>query len=114
MSNNLTDFLKLPKVAVLSFAQLEDSICIYIKLADSGINSPHCNSYTTEINQSRPVLVNLLPAEANLIYLRVPCRQFYCVQCQRYSTEPLEWVDSQRDILADMNQIFTSEFLALA
>lgn len=32
----------------------------------------------------------------NPIYLRVPRRQFYCVQCQRYSTERLEWVDSQR------------------
>ena len=96
MSNNLTDFLKLPNVAVLSFSQIEDSICIHIKLANSGINCPHCNSSTTEINQERPVLVKDLPAFGNPIYLRVPRRQFYCVQCQRYSTERLEWVDSQR------------------
>lgn len=32
----------------------------------------------------------------NAIYLRVPRRQFYCVQCQRYSTERLIWIDWQR------------------
>jgi len=111
MSNYLTYFLKLPNVAVLSFSQIEDSICIHIELANSGINCPHCNSYTTEINQ-RPVLVKDLPAEGNPIYLRVPRRQFYCARCQRYLTERLSGLTANADILADMNQIFTSELKA--
>ena len=32
----------------------------------------------------------------NVIYLRVPRRQFYCTQCQRYFTERLSWIDWQR------------------
>jgi len=54
------------------------------------------------------VLVKDLPAEGNPIYLRVPRRQFYCARCQRYLTERLSGLTANADILADMNQIFTS------
>jgi len=92
MSNYLTYF-KLPNVAVLSFSQIEDSICIHIELANSGINCPHCNSYTTEINQ-RPVLVKDLPAEGNPIYLECPVVRL-CSMSTIFN-RTFEWVDSQR------------------
>jgi transposase len=30
------------------------------------------------------------------VYLQVPRRQFYCPNCQRYSTERLEFLDKKR------------------
>lgn len=96
MESHLTALLGLPEVRIESFSRVEDSICLHIHLLNPGTNCPHCNHYTTEVNQNRPMLVRDLPSFGNAIYLRVPRRQFYCVQCQRYSTERLIWIDWQR------------------
>lgn len=96
MSSHLTELLNLPEVSVADFCRVESSICLHLQLKNNGINCPHCHCYTTEINQDRPVLVRDLPVFGNRVYLRVPRRQFYCPECQRYSTERLEWMDWQR------------------
>ncbi len=62
----------------------------------SGGHCPHCNKYTEELHQNRPILVRDLPAFGREVLLRVPRRRFYCRQCQRYFTERLEFLDSQR------------------
>lgn len=96
MANQLTVLLGLPALSVESFCQIEGSICLHLELTNPGISCPHCHSYTTEVNQDRPVLVRDLPSFGNVIYLRVPRRQFYCNECQRYETERLGWIDWQR------------------
>jgi len=96
MDSHLTALLNLPEVSVESVFWIEGSICLNVQLMNRGIYCPHCHSYTTEINQNRPVLVRDLPCFGNVIYLRVPRRQFYCSKCQRYSTELLTWIDWQR------------------
>lgn len=96
MESHLTELLGLPEVSVVSFCRVEDSICLHLQLKNTGINCPHCHYYTIEINQTRPVAVRDLSVFGNKVYLRVPRRQFYCPECQRYSTERLEWIDWQR------------------
>lgn len=95
-SSHLTELLCLPEVSVVSYSRIEDSICLQLHLKNSGINCPHCNEYTREMHQNRPVLVRDLPAFGTGVYLRVPRRQFYCAACQGYSTERIEWMDWQR------------------
>jgi len=89
MSNYLTYF-SLPNVAVLSFPDW--GYVYYIELANSGINCPHCNSYTTEINQ-RPVLVKDLPAEGNPIYLSAPSSVLLCSMSTIFN-RTFEWVNA--------------------
>lgn len=96
MENYLTDLLGLPNVVVELSSGIEASICLHIKFTNTGINCPHCHSYTQEIHQKRSSLVRDLSAFGNCIYLKVPRRQFYCGQCRRYLTEKLEWIDNQR------------------
>lgn len=56
IEKNLTELLNLPESSVVSWTPIEDSICFYIQLNNSGIKCPHCQSVTTELNQNRPIL----------------------------------------------------------
>lgn len=96
MENHLNLILGLPEVAVREFTMLEDGICLKIKLTNLGTHCPSCQSYTTEINQNRPILVRDLPCFDKVTYLQVPRRQFYCRHCQKYFTEKLPWIEWKR------------------
>lgn len=96
MENHLNLILGLPEVAVREFTMLEDGICIKIKLTNLGTHCSLCQSYTTEINQNRPILVRDLPCFDKVTYLSVPRRQFYCRHCQKYFTEKLPWIEWKR------------------
>ena len=50
----------------------------------------------SELHQNRPILIRDLPIFGRIVYLKVPRRQFYCGNCQRYFTEKLEFVDWER------------------
>jgi len=96
IEKNLTELLDLPQSSVVSWTPVEDSICFHIQLNNTEIKCPHCNSWSSEFNQNRPILIRDLPVFGKPVYLRVPRRQFYCRLCQRYSTECLEWLDWKR------------------
>ncbi len=42
------------------------------------------------------MLIRDLPVFGRVVYLKVPRRQFYCSNCQRYFTERLEFADWER------------------
>ena len=44
----------------------------------------------------RPILARDLSTFGKAVYLKVPRRQFYCPNCQRYATEVLQWMDWKR------------------
>ncbi|WP_317619346.1 transposase family protein [Laspinema sp. D2d] len=69
MENHLNLILGLPEVTVREFTMLEDGICIKIKLTNLGTYCPVCQSYTTEINQNRPIVVRDLPCFEKITYL---------------------------------------------
>jgi transposase len=69
---------------------------LQLEMMRAGISCPHCEKYTEEIHQNRPVLIRDLPTFGRKVYLQVPRRQFYCRECQRYSTEKLEFCDYKR------------------
>ena len=48
------------------------------------------------LHQNRPVLIRDLPVFGRRVYLKVPYRQFYCSNCQRYFTEGLQFGDWER------------------
>ncbi|WP_425335113.1 transposase family protein [Nostoc punctiforme] len=56
----------------------------------------HCQNYTEQLHQNRPILVKDLPVFGRPVYLKVPRRQFYCPNCQRYPTEKLDFLDIKR------------------
>jgi transposase len=85
---------------------------LQLEMIVGGISCPHCEKYTAEIHQNRPVLIRDLPTFGRKVYLQVPRRllgethaeetsarfhpQFYCSDCKRYSTEKLEFCDEKR------------------
>ena len=96
MNFHLDYLLDLPGVSVASCTQVEGNISLSLEILANGINCPHCGKNTEEMHQNRPVLVRDLPTFGRVVYLKVPRRQFYCAECQRYSTESLKFIDWRR------------------
>ena len=96
MDFHLDRLLNLPYVTVESCHALEDYVCLNLRLLNDGITCPHCQQYTEQIHQARPVLVRDLSIFGRGVYLKVPRRQFVCPTCHRYTTEFLEFIDQER------------------
>jgi transposase len=96
MSFHLDYLLDLPGVKVEICTQIEEQIYFRLSALASGIVCLHCNNYTEELHQNRPILARKLSFFGHSVYLQVPCRQFYCASCQRYVTERLEFLDKKR------------------
>jgi transposase len=97
MDFHLDILLKLPNVTVFTCRQKLDCIILQLELLNEEIICPHCQKYTDDINQNRPILVRDLSIFGQAVYLQVPRRQFYCPGCQKYSTERLSWMELGRN-----------------
>ncbi|NET59316.1 MAG: transposase family protein [Symploca sp. SIO2E6] len=96
MDFHLDSLLNLPNVTVFTHRQKSDYIILQLELLNDGIVCPHCQKYSDELNQNRPILVRDLSISGQSIYLQVPRRQFYCKYCRKYSTESLTWMEMGR------------------
>jgi transposase len=96
MSFHLDYLLNLPGVRVEICKEVEGMMSLQLEMVADGISCPYCEKYTEEIHQNRPVLIRDLPTFGRKVYLQVPRRQFYCRECQRYSTEKLGFCDEKR------------------
>ena len=66
-----------------------DAIVVKLQLVNAGINCPNCTEYISQVHQTRSVLVRDLSIFGQVVYLKVPRRQFYCSTCKKSPTEPL-------------------------
>jgi transposase len=96
MSFHLDYLLDLPGIRIETCREVEGTIFLSVDILASGIRCPHCENYTEKLHQNRPILVRDLPTFGRAVYLQVPRRQFYCCECQRYSTERLEFCQEKR------------------
>ncbi len=97
MDFHLDSLLNLPHVTVLSCQQQEGLIFLRLDFLNEGILCPHCQTYTDNLHQTRPIIVRDLSIVGQGVYLKVPRRQFICPQCGKYPTEPLEWIETRRN-----------------
>ncbi|WP_425335097.1 ISL3 family transposase [Nostoc punctiforme] len=88
--------LDLPGVKVESCTQIDGKILLGLRIVGEGMVCHHCQNYTEQLHQNRPILVKDLPVFGRPVYLKVPRRQFYCPNCQRYPTEKLDFLDIKR------------------
>ena len=93
----LDSLLNFPDITVRSCQQKEDYILLKLDFLNEGIRCPHCQNYTDNIHQIRPILVRDLAIFGQVVYLHLPRRQFYCCHCQKYPTEPMKFVDKRRN-----------------
>lgn len=97
MDLHLDSLLNLPQVTVFTCQQQEGFIILKLELLNSGINCPHCQTYTDNLHQTRPILVRDLPICGPGVYLHIPRRQWICPHCGKYPTEALEFVEKRRN-----------------
>ncbi|MEJ6485869.1 transposase [Nostoc punctiforme UO1] len=88
--------LDLPGAKVESCTQIDGKILLGLRIVGEGMVCHHCQNYTEQLHQNRPILVKDLPVFGRPVYLKVPRRQFYCPNCQRYPTEKLDFLDIKR------------------
>ena len=96
MDFHLDTLLGLPNTTVFSYASELDFIILKLQLIGDGINCSNCNYYTDTVHQTRPILIRDLSIFGQLVYLKVPRRQFYCPNCKKSPTEPLSWLNKKQ------------------
>ena len=94
MDFHLDRLLNLPDVTVFTCYQKEGFNILELKMLDAKIPCKYCQLKTEDIHQNRPILVRDLSICGQPTYLKVPRRQIYCQQCQKYSTESLRFLES--------------------
>ena len=97
MDFHLDSLLNIPNITVFSCQEQEDYIIFKLDFLNEGITCPHCQNYTDDIHQTRPILIRDLAIFGQIVYLRVPRRQFYCSHCKKYPTEQLNFVEKRRN-----------------
>ncbi len=80
MDFNLTKLLKLPYTTVLSCQQQEEFICLNLELLNEGMICPHCQTYTDDLHQTRPIKLRDLSILGQPVYLKVPRRLSWSVK----------------------------------
>jgi transposase len=96
MDFHLDTLLNLPNVVADSYGSTLDAIVVKLQLVNAGINCPNCSEYISQLHQTRSVLVRDLSIFGQVVYLKVPRRQFYCSTCKKSPTEPLLWVNRKQ------------------
>ena len=96
MDFHLDTLLNLPNIVADSHSIALDAIVVKLQLVNAGINCPNCNDYISQVHQIRSVLVRDLSVFGQVVYLKVPRRQFYCSSCKISPTEPLSWLNKKQ------------------
>ena len=92
----LDSLLHLPYVTVESCIRQDAEVLLKLRLLNPSSACPHCKQSSTEIHQTRFIVVRDLSISGQATYLRVPRPQFYCRACQRYFTESLSFIREGR------------------
>ena len=96
MDFHLDSLLNLPNIVADNYSSTLDAIVVKLQLVNAGINCPNCNEYISHVHQTRPVLVRDLSVFGQVVYLKVPRRQFYCFSCKTSPTEILSWLNKKQ------------------
>jgi transposase len=72
MKLSLDSLLDLPGITVEGLTQVEDNLCLQVKILAAGINCPYCQKHTQELHQTRFLLIRDLPSFGRFVYLRIP------------------------------------------
>ncbi|UIE36204.1 transposase family protein [Leptodesmis sichuanensis] len=96
MDIHLDRLLNFPHVTVESCIQKDNEVYLKLRLLNQESSCPHCKKLSSELHQNRPILIRDLSIFGQVTYLKIPRRQFYCRDCQRYFTESLTFMDAGR------------------
>lgn len=96
MDFHLDTLLNFPNVTVESCTQQSSEVHLKLRFLNEEGRCPHCEELSTELHQNRPIMVRDLSIFGQVTYLKVPRRQFYCRNCQRYFTESLTFMEEGR------------------
>jgi transposase len=97
MDLHLDILLNLPNVSVFTCYDREGFKILQLDLLNDKVGCIYCEKKTNELHQNRPILIRDLSICGQGVYLKVPRRQIYCHDCQKYSTEALDFLETGRN-----------------
>ena len=92
----LDGLLNLPDITIERCIKNDTKTILKVGFLTDDATCPHCQESRDELHQIRPILIRDLPISGQLIELKIPRRQYYCNNCQKYFTEQLCFVDVGR------------------
>ena len=92
------ELLGFPGITVNNYQIEQDKVTLKLGYFNDEGSCPFCKSETEEINQIRKSKVRDISILGKMTVLEIGRRQFYCNHCQKYFTEPLDFIDFPRQI----------------
>ena len=96
MDFHLDGLLNLPHITIERCIKNDRKTILKVGFLTDYATCPHCQKSTDELYQIRTILIRDLPISGQLIELKIPRRQYYCKNRQKYFTEQLCFVDEGR------------------
>ncbi len=93
----LTQLLAIPNYRVVGVEMTEDTITLDIESTLEQDKCPRCGTYSTDLHENHPRMVQDLPVSGKACYLRFVRRRFFCPHCDRPFSEFLGFVQEHRD-----------------
>lgn len=89
--------LNLPSLAIDDVVIEPQSIMIFCHVQSLVSLCPNCGKESSQVNQYYRRHLRDLNMGVRQVYLDVKMRQFYCSDCNRYYSEPLDFADMNKD-----------------
>jgi transposase len=96
MDIHLDTLLNLPHATVENCTRQDNEVFLKLQLLNEEASCSHCEKLSSQLHQNRPMVIRDLSIFGQATYLKVPRRQFYCPDCQRYFTESLTFMEEGR------------------
>jgi transposase len=96
MDFHLDRLLDFPNMSIEKYTQTESEVHLSLRGLKQSVVCTLCGCETDRVNQHRPVEVRDLPILGKDTILTITRRQFKCEVCQKYFTEPMDFVDFER------------------
>jgi transposase len=96
MDFHLERLLNFPNITIEKCTETESEVHLELRWLNQSIPCKFCGCQTDNINQRRPLKARDLSILGKFTVLTVERRQFRCDSCQKYFTEPIDFIDFDR------------------
>lgn len=96
LNNIYGALLNLPNVSIEGLRIEKNAILIDCSLIKSDNICPHCGQINKVVNDTKIRTLQDLNISGREVFLSVKVRQFYCLDCDKYHTEILDFADSHK------------------
>lgn len=96
MDFHLDRLLNFPNITIERCTETETEVHLALGWLNPSVPCQFCAYETDKVNQRRPLQIRDLSILGKFTILTIERRQFKCENCQKYFTEPIDFIDFDR------------------